>query len=386
MAEPFVSPLLLALATAYVVAWAVNMVAARSLSRLGQLIHGAQGEGPVAPGEELPPLTLVITHTGEGAQLRRLLPAFLEQSHPNREVLLVSTCPLDLEAEVYLRLLLPVHPEIHSRVLPTHAQGVSAEALTLSLAMRTTEHPWVLICSLQSRPASADWLSRMAAEIRPGTCFVAGLTLRRPPSFLDVWRQMTILPAALRQGLYMPPADNLLVHAPTFLSRGGMKRAAEFSHGILAEAVNRLSRPTNTRLCLHPEAFVCPPSPTDPREAMALELRRHHASLHFTRRSAHQARQRAIVASAWLHTLLLVALTVAALVQGAWWMTLPAVPMMVGLSLRRKRQMAVTTQALGLAPYRLTTGWRLRGLAVTRLRLLLAYDISDKNEYRKQPN
>lgn len=386
MADPFVSPLLLALATAYVAVWALNMVAAGAFSRLGHMIREAEGGEPEAAGEGGTPVTLVITHGGSGAELRRLLPAFLEQTYRNAELLLVSTQLLDREADLYLRLLTPVHPELHSRILPTHTQGVSAEALTLSLAMRTAEHPWVLVCRLQSRPAGSGWLGRMMAEIRPGTCFVAGVTLRRPQTFLGLWRLMMILPEACRRGLYTLPEDNLLVHVPTFLERGGMKRAAGLSRGILAEAVNRLSRPTNTRLCLLPEAFVWQPSPADAREAMAEELQRHHAELHFTRRAGHMTRQRAIVGAAWLHTLLLVAFALTASVGGHWWMAVPAIPMVAALFTRRTKQMAVTIAALGLPSRRLFPGWRLRGLAVARLRMLLAYDISDKNVYRKQTN
>lgn len=385
MAEPFVSPILLALATAYLAAWAINMVAAQALSRLGTLIRESGGEEPHTADDDLVPVTLVVTHNGVGAELRRLLPAFLEQSHPNLELLLVSTRPLDREADLYLRLLSPGRPELHSRVLPAGARGVSAEALILSLAMRTAEHPWVMICRLQSRPAGSQWVSRMAAEVRTGTCFVAGLTLRHPLSFLYLWRLMMMMPAALRRGLYTLPEDNLLVHAPTFLARGGLTRAAELNRGILAEAVNRLSRPTNTRLCLCSEAVVWQPTPQSPKEAMAEELLRHHAELHFTRRSAYMTRQRALVGAAWLHTLLLTAFIVTASVQGRWWMATPAIPTVVALLAKRTRQMAVTTGALGLKPYRLTLTWRLLQLAFTRLRILLAYDISDKNDYRK-PN
>lgn len=386
MAEPFVSPLLLALATAYLSVWVINMVAAQSLSRLGNLIREGGAEAADAAEETLTPVTLVITHDGNGAELRRLLPAFLQQSHPNAELLLVSTQPLDREADLYLRLLSPGHPELHSRVLPVHAQGVSTEVLVLLLAMRTADNPWVLICRLQSRPAGSHWLSRMAAEIRTGTWFVAGVTLRRPLSFLHLWRLMTTLPAALRHGLYTLPQDNLLVYAPTFLARGGLTRAAELGSGILSEAVNRLSRPSNTRLCLHPEAFVWQAAPATPKERLVEELRHHHAELQFTRRAAHMAGQRTIIAAAWLHTLLLIAFVVTASVQGHWWMAIPAIPMTAALFTKRTRQMAVTTRALGLRPYRLTLAYRLRRLAVTRLRILLAYDISDKNGYRKQTN
>ena len=386
MAEPFVSPLLLALATAYLAAWAINMVAAQALSRLGELIRETGDEEPNAADGGAVPVTLVITHDGSGAELRRLLPAFLDQSHPEVEFLLVSTQPLDHEAELYLRLLSPSYPSLHSRVLPVHARGVSPEALTLSLALRTAEYAWVLICRLQSRPAGAQWLSRMVAQVRSGTCFVAGITLRRPLPFLYLWRLMMILPAALRRGLYALPQDNLLMHAPTFLSRGGMARAAGLSRGILDEAVNRLSRPTNTRLCLQREVIVWQPTPETPKEQLAEELLHHHAELHFARRATHMARQRAIVGAAWLHTLLLVAFIITASVQGHWWMATPAIPMVAGLFVKRTKQMAVTTQALGLKPYRLTTGWRLLQLAFTRLRILLAYDMSDKNEYRKSTN
>lgn len=386
MAEPFASPFLLTLATAYVVAWAVNLYAAGFFSRLGRMVCESGHEEPPAGDTSATPVTLVLLHNGEGAALRRLLPAFLEQRHPETEVLLMSTRPPDREAELYLRLLSPVHPELHSRVLPGKVQGISIEALALSLALRTAEHPWVLICHLQSRPAGPRWLGRMMAQVRPGTCFVAGVTLRHPQTFLHLWRLMTNLAAAPRRGLYTLPEDNLLVHAPTFLSLGGMTRAAELGRGTLAEAVNRLSRPTNTRLCLHPEAFVRQPAPADAGEARAEELRRHHATLRFTRRAGHMALQRTLVAAAWIHALLLAALVVTAGVQRCWWPAAATLPMIAILGIRRARRLAVTTRALGLKPYRLTLGYRLLQLAAIRLRTLLAYDISDKNEYRKPTN
>lgn len=379
-----VSPLLLALAAAYLAVWAFNMYAARAFSLLGRMIRLAEKDEPHVPACNATPVTLVITHDGQGAALRRLLPAFLEQSHPDFEILLISSRPLDREAEAYLSLLTPCRPALHSHVLPAHAQGVSAEALTLSLALRTAEHPWVVICRLESRPAGTQWLGRMASQVRPGICFVAGLTLRRPTSFLYLWRQMMNLPYALRHGLHTLQQDNLMVHAPGFLAAGGMSRAAELNRGILAEAVNRLSRPANTRLCLHPEAFVWQPSPATPQEWLARELFRHHVTLRFTRRHRHVSLQGTIVAATWLHSLLLVALIATAVWQGAWWMVLPA-PVLIGaLVFRRAAQMNLTTEALSLPPCRLTLGYRLHRLAITRLRILLAYDISDKNEYRKQ--
>ncbi len=387
-------PLLLAAgALLYLAIWLLAMLRCRAYARLGSMM-GKQDDAPATPV----PATIVVTHRGKAEELKARLPLFLEQNHPQFEVVLMAMAPLEPEAQQWLDTLSHAHPTLTILSLPAATRNISPEALALTLTMRTARYDWVVLTDISVRPASPQWLRLLTAQASPSTSFVCGFTMVGPGGgatgrkarFLNLWRQMVAFPQTASRGLYCAPRTNILVQRPTFLSQGGLSVAPTLREGIVPIAVNRLSRPANTRLCLSLQAAVWTEAPQDKKAWMNGQLFRHEATQHFTRGILCALSHRWTVTVTWLQSIT----WLAAMALNIWTLTqTPAAPLPIVLCVAltamwgvhawwRQRNFQVTTDALDIQPYRLSLTFYLHRLLMWDFNISLHYDISDKNQYK----
>ncbi len=385
-----ISTVTLCFGTAYVLVWLLTMLYSKNHAKLGKAVKKSANQ-PLA--QHIEPVSVVIIHDGSAESLRRGLPAFLAQNHPDYEVVLVNTHPLETKAEAYLDLLTPSHPNLHTFTLPTKAQNISPETLAITLGMRSAQHPWVVLTQLCCRPATSRWLSHLACEAQPGTMFVAGITLMDTGGgltgiearFTTLWQQMITMPRAMRHGLYTEARTNLMIHCPTFMESGGLSAGGALREGMISVAVNQLSRKGNTRICFHPEAVMHTPPPANRKEWLTDRLFLREASQLFTRRWRYAMHQRAHHWLVWMHTLLLIATVIASATEGgaARWIGGTALLMATVHSFWRINCFKTTTKALAINAYTASLGVLLHCLLLWNWRIRLAYNISDKNQYKK---
>ncbi len=259
------------------------------------------------------PISVVIIAENQCHLLRERLHLFLDQNHPDFEVVVVDKNSQD-ETLSYLETLSPL-PNLRVRSLPSASRDISVEQLALTLGILTASREWVLLTDITCQPSSPDWLRLVSSRCVPGKDIVLGYTAYRNPHgwagmrfcFFSAWQQMLNLTHATRHYTYRAEPTNLCLRKAFFLEHKGFAAATQLRQGAVDVLVNTYSTPQCTSLCLLPRAVMlqdCPRGsrPWTLRRLFFMETRRH-----LPHRFSYRLRYALSVALTWLFTLSLLA-------------------------------------------------------------------------------
>ncbi len=294
----------------FVLVWLVSMLRCAGHRRLAREVsRQLRDEAQASPL----PISVVIIAENQCHLLRERLHLFLDQNHPDFEVVVVDKNSQD-ETLSYLETL-SSFPNLQVRALPSASRDISVEQLALTLGILTASREWVLLTDITCQPSSPDWLRLVSSHCGPGKDIVLGYTAYRNPHgwagmrycFFRVWQQMLNLTHATRRYTYRAEPTNLCLRKTFFLEHKGFAAATQLRLGAVDVLVNTYSTPLNTSLCLLPRAFMlqdCPrgSSPWTLRRLFFMETRRH-----LPRRFSYRLRYALSVALTWLFTLSLLA-------------------------------------------------------------------------------
>src|SRR5690606_21884275 len=135
------------------------------------------------PGGEAfcPPVSVIICARNEEENLRRHLPAILQQDYPAFEVVLVNDYSED-ETKWMLKELCKEYPQLKVVDIAQHVRLKHGKkfAVTLGIKAATNEH--LIFTDADCEPQSADWLRHMAQGFSAGKEIVLGYSpySRRP--------------------------------------------------------------------------------------------------------------------------------------------------------------------------------------------------------------
>ena len=129
-----------------------NRIHARSRAVKRSDIHFSQ---------ELPPLSVIIYAREEVENLRRNLPAVLEQDYPQFEVIVINDGNTD-ESEDYLTLQGEKYPNLYHSFVPSSSRYISRKKLAITLGIKASKYDWLVFTDANCLPESNQWLRTMA--------------------------------------------------------------------------------------------------------------------------------------------------------------------------------------------------------------------------------
>ena len=213
-----------------------------------------------APGV---PVSVVISARNEAYNLKVNLPVILEQNYPDFEVVVINDCSSDA-SDVVLMQLKEQYPHLKIVTITEHARFKTGKKFALTLGIKAAANEHLLLTDADCMPASASWISRMAANFSDQTQIVLGYSpYNNAPNFINPFiRFETIktginyLSAAFRGEPYMGIGRNLAYTKTLFF---GAKGFAAHMHVIAGDDdlfVNQNATPENTVIEVHPDAFT----------------------------------------------------------------------------------------------------------------------------------
>lgn len=125
---------------------------------------------------ELPPLSVILRARNEAENLRKILPAILEQDYPQFEVIVINDASTD-DTEDILGVMEEKYPHLYHSFTPESARYISHKKLALTLGIKASKHDWLVFTETNCMPASNQWLKLMARNFTPQTQIVLGLSL-----------------------------------------------------------------------------------------------------------------------------------------------------------------------------------------------------------------
>ena len=133
-----------------------NRIHARSRAVKRSDIHFSQ---------ELPPLSVIIYAREEVENLRRNLPAVLEQDYPQFEVIVINDGNTD-ESEDYLTLQGEKYPNLYHSFVPSSSRYISRKKLAITLGIKASKYDWLVFTDANCLPESNQWLQIGRASCR----------------------------------------------------------------------------------------------------------------------------------------------------------------------------------------------------------------------------
>lgn len=213
--------------------------------------------------KELPPLSVVICARNESENLRRFLPAVLEQDYPEFEVIVINDGSTDESEEVLSAFEEKYHHLYHS-FTPENARYISRKKLALTLGIKASKHEWLVFTEANCLPASDQWLRMMARNFTSHTQIVLGYSgyergkgwLHKRVSFDALFTALRYLGFALAGMPYMGIGRNLAYRKELFFKQKGYSTHLNLQRGEDDLFINQIANTDNTRVETDAQAIV----------------------------------------------------------------------------------------------------------------------------------
>jgi poly-beta-1,6-N-acetyl-D-glucosamine synthase len=217
------------------------------------------------PPEEIKqfPVSVVICARNESLNLRKYLPAILEQKYPEFEVVVVNDSSEDDSATILAQMKL-LYPNLYVTTIPFDKKFFHAKKLALTVGIKAAKYDWVLLTDADCQVAGANWLATMQQNFTEKANFVLGYGgFFRGKGFVNSLIRFDAFTIALQYlsfGLakipYMGVGRNLAYRKSMFFENKGFSDHYSLPSGDDDLFVNKLARGKNTLVELSPESFT----------------------------------------------------------------------------------------------------------------------------------
>ncbi len=209
------------------------------------------------------PVSVVICARNESENLRKFLPAILEQDYPQFEVIVVNDGSTD-ESEEVLCMLEEKYPHLYHSFTPDSARYISRKKLALTLGIKASKYDWLVFTEANCCPVSNQWLRLMARQFTPRTQVVLGYSgyapgkgwLHKRTSYDALFTSMRYMGFALAGSPYMGIGRNLAYRKELFFDHKGYSSHLNLQRGDDDLFINEVANGENTRVLTDPQAVT----------------------------------------------------------------------------------------------------------------------------------
>lgn len=209
------------------------------------------------------PVSLIVCAKNEAKNLKKHIPLWLAQDHPNCEIILINDASTDDSLEV-----MEYFATRDSRIKIVNVENNEAfwgsKKYALTLGIKRAKHEHMIFTDADCKPASNQWLSLMASEFNAEKQLVLGYgAYLKDKGFLNrLIRFETLLTAVqyfsyAKLGLpYMGVGRNLAYTSTLYYNNRGFINHIKVASGDDDLFVNETANSKNTAICVVPEAFT----------------------------------------------------------------------------------------------------------------------------------
>lgn len=243
---------------------------------------------PLMPLEprEFEPCAVVVYSRDQAAQLEILLPEILGQDYPaDFEVIVVNEGESPSVSDVVGMLQLR-HPNLYLTSTPDGARNLSRKKLAITLGIKATRKPVVVLTTAGTEVHSTQWLRSMMQHFRAGdpTEVVLGYAYAPPyddtafgaraRSFDSTVDAASWIGRAVAGRPWRGTEHNLAYRRDTFFANKGFSRRLNLRYGDDDIFVSEIATGKNTAIELSEESMVSLPGALSPRSFRDERLKR----------------------------------------------------------------------------------------------------------------
>ena len=212
---------------------------------------------------EVPGVTLIVCAKNEGENLYRNIPLWLEQDHPNFELLLINDASIDNSLEI-MEGFAEKDPRIQIVNVENNEAFWASKKYALTLGIKRTKNNRILFTDADCRPATKQWLRVMASSFSEEKQLVLGYggyekakgLLNRLVRYETLMSAMQYFSYAKAGIPYMGVGRNLGYTSDLYYGNNGFMSHMKIPYGDDDLFVNEVATKSNTIICDHESAFT----------------------------------------------------------------------------------------------------------------------------------
>ena len=128
---------------------------------------------PDGSKSEKPPVSIIICARNEAENLKKFLPAVLEQDYPDYEVIVVNDCSEDTSYDI-LGTFLIKYPHLKISTVNKDPKFTHNKKMAQFIGIKAAKNEILLFTDADCEPESNRWLEAMTSHFTPETNFVLG--------------------------------------------------------------------------------------------------------------------------------------------------------------------------------------------------------------------
>ena len=237
-------------------------------------------------------ISIIVAARNELENLRKIIPALLNQNHQDFEVIIINDRSDDgsdeflIEEEKNFQNL----KALNIYDLPEH---ISAKKYAITLGIKAASNKQVLLTDADCIPSSDSWISEMANSFRDGKDIVLGFSAyKKLPGFLNYFIRfetlltgIEYLASAANKLPYMGVGRNLAYKKDLFLENKGFFGYQETIGGDDDIFINKHSTSRNTAVVLSTDAITLSNPKTTFKEFWRQKIRHLHVGKSYSFKS-----------------------------------------------------------------------------------------------------
>lgn len=238
---------------------------------------------------DTPPLSVIIVAKDSASDLRKNLPAILEQDYPDYEVIVIYDRSDNDESEDVLKLLQDKYHHLYFTFIPDSAKYISHKKLGVTMGIKASRHEWLVHTEANCRPTSNQWLRKLASNFTDNIDIVLGYSnyektsgwFNRKITFDTLLHSMRYLGMAINGHPYMGCGRNLAYRKSLYYNQKGFTNHLTLQRGEDDLFINQTTNSRNTRVEISPESIMRISTPHYPKSWKEEKLSYVTTSRHF---------------------------------------------------------------------------------------------------------
>lgn len=206
---------------------------------------------------------IVFTDKTNSCFLEQSIPAIMEQSHPDFEVIVINSDSFATTDDILTRLSIK-YPSIRTTFIPDTSCNVSIRKLSATLGIKAASNELILMTDADCIPKSKEWLTRMSQKFDGTTGAVIGYCHNghdntaghRYREFDTVMTDSQYLASAIRGHAFRGDRRNLALRKSAFFDNKGYSRTMNLKYGDDDIFLNEIKRFSKIKVELSEESIL----------------------------------------------------------------------------------------------------------------------------------
>ena len=213
------------------------------------------------------PVSIIIPVHDESTDLKRNLPAFLNQDYQGDFKIIVVADKDDRETEDLMNRLMPENKNLYATYLPESSRYMSRKKLAITIGVKAANTDWIIVTDPCCRPFDEKWLSSFTQNMQPGTDFVMGYTsldnnTRKSWRFEHALIANNRLSSAQNGKAWATNCQNIAFRKDQFMEDEGFRGNLQLLRGEYDFLVNKYAKDMNTAIDVRRSSWLYEDEPT----------------------------------------------------------------------------------------------------------------------------